>query len=105
MTNDKRLKQQLIASSWRAELRDAGAKGSRSSPSNLNRTPALSPIKQGTLLTNSYRVGAIERNDSENMQHDKDYGGQANAPTFAGLRRGKRIIGMTKLSIEEQDHE
>jgi hypothetical protein len=39
------------------------------------------------------------------LQHDRDYGGQANAPTFAGLRRGKRIIGMTKLSIEEQDHE
>ena len=39
------------------------------------------------------------------LQNDKDYGGQANAPTFAGLRRGKRIIGMAKLSIEEQDHE
>jgi len=39
------------------------------------------------------------------LQHDKDYGGQANAPTFAGLWRGKRIIGMTKLSIEEEDHE
>jgi hypothetical protein len=31
-------------------------------------------------------------------------GGQANALTFAGLQRGKRIIGMTKLSIEEQNH-
>jgi hypothetical protein len=30
------------------------------------------------------------------LQQDKDYGGQANAPTFAGLRRGKRMIGMTR---------